>query len=320
MARRDAAKAGLSAMEATGQTQLSRTDPDARLLTKNGQTVAGYNAQIAVDEKHRLIVASDVVNDGNDTGQLHTLALAAKQALEVQTLQAVADCGYFNGETLKACEEDAIETFVAEPQRRRTKAGGRFGLDQYRYDAASDTYRCPNGATLKPMASRKTDAAGKRRIPYAILRTACRACPVRTRCLAASAQRRIIERWEHEAVVERHRARMTKAVTADMMRRRKASAEHPLGTLKCRAGYTHFLVRGFEKVRGEWSQMVLCYNFTRVLNLIGLKRFTAWLAQHNPCQAHRLPATSQRTPITLRAMLQALLPIRNACTIRTCSI
>ncbi len=61
----------------------------------------------------------------------------------------------------------------------------------------------------------------------------------------------------------------------DMMRRRKALAEHPFGTLKCRAGYRHFLVRGFAKVRGEWSLMALCYNFSRVLGILG---FDPWLA------------------------------------------
>ena len=63
-----------------------------------------------------------------------------------------------------------------------------------------------------------------------------------------------------------------------MMRRRKALAEHPFGTLNCRAGYRHFLVRGFEKVRGEWGLMALCYNFTRVLNIIGFDRFIAFFA------------------------------------------
>src|SRR6202041_3570616 len=83
--------ANLAELAASGETQLSRTDPDARLLAKNGQAVAGYNVQIAVDDKHKLIVASEVVNDGNDTGQLHAMALAAKQALGVETLQAAAD-------------------------------------------------------------------------------------------------------------------------------------------------------------------------------------------------------------------------------------
>lgn len=55
------------------------------------------------------------------------------------------------------------------------------------------------------------------------------------------------------------------------MRRRSGIVEHPFGTLKCRAGYRHFLVRGFNKVRGEWSLMALCYNLTRALNIIGFE-------------------------------------------------
>ena len=65
----------------------------------------------------------------------------------------------------------------------------------------------------------------------------------------------------------------------DLMRRRSAIVEHPFGTIKCRAGYRHFLVRGFNKVRGEWSLMALCYNFTRVLNILGFERFMAYMAE-----------------------------------------
>ena len=97
MAKRAQAQADLGRLEVSGETQLSRTDADARLLTKNGQTVAGYNVQIAVDERHKLIVASEVVNDGNDTGQLYEMAKAAKEALGVTSLQTVADVGYYNG-------------------------------------------------------------------------------------------------------------------------------------------------------------------------------------------------------------------------------
>jgi hypothetical protein len=64
--------------------------------------------QIAVDDKHKLIVVSAVVSDGNNTGQLHAMAQAAKQALGADALTAVADCGYYNGETLKACEEQRL--------------------------------------------------------------------------------------------------------------------------------------------------------------------------------------------------------------------
>ena len=80
-------------------------------------------------------------------------------------------------------------------------------------------------------------------------------------------------------MLERHRARMKDADA--QMRRRAELAEHPFGTLKCRAGYRHFLVRGFDKVRGEWSLMALCYNFSRVLNILGLDSFMAYLAKRH---------------------------------------
>jgi transposase len=278
--RRAARAADLARLDESGQTQLSRTDPDARLLTKHGQIVSGYNVQIAVDDKHKLIVASAVVNDGNDSGQLHAMAQAAKQALGAAALTALADTGYYNAETLKACEAEAITAFVPPPDRsQRLKAQGRFSLEDFTYDAATDLYRCPAGSELRPMQGLKHQAGGKLAIRYASRRAVCRACPLRGRCLAKKGNRREIERWVHEDVIDRHRARM-QAGGGAMMRRRKALAEHPFGTLKCRAGYRHFLVRGFDKVRGEWSLMALCYNFTRLLNILGFDKFRACLAMH----------------------------------------
>ena len=277
LAKRRAVAADVATLEASGQTQLSRTDADARLLSKNGQSVVGYNVQIAVDAKHKLIVASEAVNDGNDTGQLHTMAQAACAAVGADTLQAVADTGYFNGETLKACEDSGIEAFVPEPRRgKRLEAAGRFAIDAFVYDAEADAYRCPADELLRAMGGGKLDQSGKVRICYASRRLVCSGCPKRQKCLSPKGTRRVIERWEHEDVIERHRRRM--ATGEAMMRRRKALAEHPFGTLKCRAGYRHFLMRGFDKVRGELGLMVLCYNFSRVLNIIGLERLVAWFA------------------------------------------
>src|SRR6185312_3332764 len=81
MEKRAKLQADLARLDESGETQLSRTDPDARRLSKRGQMLAGYNVQIAVDDKHKLIVASEVVNDGNDTGQLYNMAKTAKEEL-----------------------------------------------------------------------------------------------------------------------------------------------------------------------------------------------------------------------------------------------
>jgi transposase len=278
MAKRAKAQAELNQLEASGESQLSRTDADARLLTKNGQTVAGYNVQIAVDDKHKLIVASEVVNDGNDTGQLYRMAQAAREALGSETLTVVADVGYYNGATLKRCEEDGIVAYVPPAERTgRLAAQGCFTHEDFAYDAETNVYRCPAGEPLQPTKRLKQNTGGRLETRYVSRKPVCDACSLRERCITAKSGTRTVSRWVHEDVLDRHRARMKDANA--LMRRRSGLAEHPFGTLKCRAGYRHFLVRGFDKVRGEWSLMALCYNFTRALSILGFDGFIASLAR-----------------------------------------
>ena len=93
-------------------------------------------------------------------------------------------------------------------------------------------------------------------------------CPLREQCLDEKAIIKQIHRWEHEAVVERHQQRM--GLKPDMMKKRGALVEHPFGVLKHRAGMNHFLMRSLEKCRGKFSLMVLGYNLTDVLNILGV--------------------------------------------------
>ena len=305
MAKRSRAQDDLDRLEESGETQLSLTDPDARLLVKNGQGIAGYNVQAAVDDKHNLIIAGNVVNDSSDVGQLHAMAKAAKDVLEAETLQALADEGYYSSTELKACEDDDIKAYVPVPEGNgRLEKVGRFSLKNFSHDPAAEAYRCPAGELLRPMEGRWTNASGRVEIRYASRKATCDACQLRARCLSPKARYRTIGRWEHEDVLERHRARMQGA--RKLMRRRSGIVEHPFGTIKCRAGYRHFLVRGFNKVRGEWSLMALCYNFTRVLNILGFERFLACMATALAMRSHALAVALDRVLPILSAFCTRL--------------
>ena len=269
----------LEELQASDETQISCTDPDARLLTKKtdkGPT-AGYNAQCAVDSKHKLIAACDVVNDGNDSHQLTAMARQAKAHLNVEKLKAAADTGYYAHQELKDCEDAGITVYVPEPDTGAAmRKQGRFPREKFTYDAQSNVYRCPAEKELTACGTRWQD--GKKKFQYRSNAKVCAECPLRTQCVAEKSGYRTIYRWEHEEIVERHRDRMQEEGRR-YMRLRAGLAEHPFGTLKVWCGWTHFLVRGLTKVRGEFALLTTCYNFKRVLNILGITAFQAYCHQ-----------------------------------------
>ena len=108
----------------------------------------------------------------------------------------------------------------------------------------------------------------------------CANCPMREQCLPAKTPYRQIYRWEYEDVVDEHKERMA-SKGKEQMEKRAALAEHPFGTLKLWLGWTHLLLRGFEKVRAEMNLLITCYNFKRVLNIIGINAFRAYCEERN---------------------------------------
>src|SRR5712672_73500 len=97
--------------------QISLTDPDARSMATSGKDtgIVGYNVQTAVDTKNHLIVAHEVTNVGTDRHQLSNMAEQARTEMGVETLDAVADRGYYESEEIKACEESGITVTLPKP-------------------------------------------------------------------------------------------------------------------------------------------------------------------------------------------------------------
>ena len=273
VAMRRTKKALQERMQESGESQISEVDADARLLRKGDKTVGGYNCQIAVDDKHKLIVAVDVVQDGNDTRQLEPMMTQSRAATGSARLSGLADAGYFSGEQLKSCEAQGMEVYLPIPKQACHKGkGGRFGSDDFRYDAQDDTVVCPAGQRLVRDGS--TSKRGKSYFIYRSTAAVCRECSLSGRCLAKKESRRRVQRWEHADVIDRHRQKMR--ASAQLMRRRGALVEHPFGTIKRWAGMDHFLMRGLGKCRGEFSLMTLSYNFKRVVNVLGGAAFTEY--------------------------------------------
>jgi transposase len=251
-------------MLASSDQQISLTDPDSRSMATSGRGsgVVGYNVQVAVETEHHLIVTHEVTNSGSDRAQLANVAKQAKAVLETETLEAVADRGYFNSPEILACHEAGITVTLPKPLTSGAKSDGRFGKQDFVYLADEDVYRCPAGERLPYRYT--NEEAGK------ILRrywtTACSKCPLKSQCTTGPERR--ITRWEHEQLLDDVQRRLD--ANPQAMRQRRETVEHPFGTIKARMGATHFLMKTLPKVAAEMALSVLAYNLTRVINILGI--------------------------------------------------
>src|SRR6202035_2110325 len=151
--RRERHKDMLAELDKTGESQISLTDPDSRAMAAHTHVAVGYNIQVAVDTKHKLIVEQQVTNQVVDMGLLTQTAAPAKEVLGVEKIAVVADRGYFKIEDIEACEKAGIEPYVPRPQRCPSVRAGLFRKDEFRYDPASDSFLCPSGQRLHPYSS-----------------------------------------------------------------------------------------------------------------------------------------------------------------------
>lgn len=254
----------LAQLEDEEEKQISVTDPDTRRMPTAQGNQVGYNAQLAVDAKNKLIAAEDVTNEVTDINQLASVALEAKATLELKHTEVVADTGYYNASEVSRCVEGGITPLIPKADTSANTARGLYGKSKFNFDGDKDVYVCPAGGELTYRFS--TYELG-RELRYYRAR-GCKECVLKSQCTRNKANRTITrEANEHlmEAMAERMKREPGK------FKLRKALAEHPFGTIKRSLGYTHFLLKGLKKVRTEWSLITLVYNIKRVLNLVSFK-------------------------------------------------
>jgi transposase len=247
------------------QKQISVTDPDTRKMPTAHGMIVGYNAQMAVDAKHKLIAAEDVTNAVTDFKQLADVAIEAKANLELKRAEVVADAGYYNASEVSRCVEAGLTPLIPKADTSANTARGLYGKSRFKYDAGKDVYVCPAGAELNYRFS--TDELGRELRYYRA--SGCKTCALKKQCTRNKANR-TITREANEGLMEAMAARMK--AQPWKFKLRKTLAEHPFGTIKRWFGYTHFLLKGLEKVRCEWSLTTLAYNLKRVLNLVSFEK------------------------------------------------
>ena len=236
--------------------EVSTTDPDSRIMLHgdNG-TNPSFNVQGAVDSKNKLLTGLLVVNEPNDQGQLHKVAKATKENLELDEITVVADKGYFKTEDLKDCHEDKIETIVSPPDDPKTDVFSK--AEHFTFDKENDCYTCPNNQILTFSVEEK-NGSRKYRNPKA-----CKNCPLKLQCTKSTY--RTVSRHKHDAAAEKNNKTFLEKY--DLYQQRQLLCEHPFGTIKRTMAVRQFLTRGLKNVTAEAAIIFTCYNLKRLRNI-----------------------------------------------------
>ncbi|MCU7522795.1 MAG: IS1182 family transposase [Ignavibacteria bacterium] len=261
-------------LEEAGESEVSTTDPDSRLMGNNKNVEVGYNVQTTVDSKHKLILDFKVTNNPNDLGELDNMALRAKKLFKDAEFEVLADKGYYRADDLKKCIKKGITPYVATQTRSNSTGDRDFYSDKFQYDKDKNVYICPANKELFQGRVRKER---EKIIGYDYRNyDACSNCEFR-KCCTKSKKGRAIFRHIDQDFLDTINYR-TEA-NRDKYRLRQCIVEHPFGTVKRGWGAYYFLTKDKATVVAEMAMAFLAYNMKRAISVLGIQKLLEILNQ-----------------------------------------
>jgi transposase len=248
---------------------LNTTDKDCVRTHSRQGSHAGYNGQIVVDDKNGLIVNGDVVDTNCDYGHFTSQLQQAQVVVDGKCRTAVADAGYAEYEDISELDGGKIDVIIPSMSQASGKEKRQFDVSVFQYDKQNDYYICPTGKILK--YDSYDSSKKRRRYTAGKICVDCEYFGICTKCKTG----RKISRNDYEELRRKLEKRYQEPDAKEIYSKRKEKVEHPFGHIKRNLGFGHFLLRGLEGVRAEWSLIACVFNITRMIKISGVKTLIA---------------------------------------------
>lgn len=273
-----------STIERTGQTSVNTTDIGS-VKAKGRQGIhASYNAQIVVDEKHGLIVNTEVVSHNNDKNQLSDQVNQTIEVLEKKPESVACDSGYHSLVDIEKVPEDIKVIMPSQQQVQKERKQHElkpFSKEEFKYDAINDEYICPEGVSLR---NRGNSVSKPRETTYRASGKACSSCINFGVCTKSKAGRTIVRMKEEELMQELEEI-YESSEGQEKYKLRQQKAELPFGHIKSNLGAGQFMLRGREGVNAEFSILSTCFNISRMITIFGIPELISRL---KGCQSYAI--------------------------------
>ena len=259
-------------LEASGDTQISTSDPDARqMITRNNITEVAYNVQTVVDAKHCIPIEYKVTNQ-NDSKAMGNMVERTVEVLDSTDFVALYDKGYYTGSEFKTAFDLGVDVMVAIPEVASNAPDIKFNVSEFVYNKEEDFFTCPAHQILTSNGNWYKKDRGKSINMMKQYKTSqCKECPFRKQC-TTNPKGRVIERSEFAEYIDLNRLNIEQE--KEIYRRRQAIVEHPYGTIKRQWGFDHIMTkRTMKRAAADVGFIFVAYNFRRILNIVGKKVF-----------------------------------------------
>ncbi len=255
-------------LQDSGKEKINATDPDAVFMKTRDGIKTCYNGQLAVDEKHQIIVAAQVTDQASDTEQLLPMVEHAEKAIgSVDKLSA--DSGYSSGENLQQVADKGIDAYIPDANYQGSQRGKQdtpgdeyFSRSCFKRDEQRDCFICPAGKDL--YFSHFVKTKGKKRSRMYRCRD-FKTCSLKSRCTKARNGRNIILN-AYDDQFRAMRNKLDSAYGKRLYAKRKCIVEPVFGHIKEIMGFSRFLLRGLDKVNGEFFIVCIAHNLRKIVN------------------------------------------------------
>lgn len=275
-------------IEATGEVQVSTSDPDSRqMIVRNNITEVAYNVQSTVDAKHNIPINYEVTNE-NDSKAMGSMLEQAVEVLGHHEFTAVFDKGYHTGSEFKKADELGVDVVVAIPDISSSSMAPDplYNVANFVFKEEENVYICPQGNSLKTNGrwykkDRNHDGR-KKQDPILVQHyktTACKSCAFINSCTKNTRGRgRVIERTEFAPYIEKNKLRMQQA--GELYRKRQAIVEHPFGIIKRQWDFYYIMTKkGMARASADVGLIFTAFNLRRIFNIIDQNRLKKFLKE-----------------------------------------
>jgi transposase len=243
--------------------KLCVTDPDATMsVSSTGrQLLPSFKQHTSVDDRAGIIVDIEVVTgEESDFARVPERLDALEVTLGRKPGTVTADRAYGIGRVYTELADRKIEAVIPpRPVTRPGRAKG-FPVERFRYDAKHDLVRCPRKEILTPRSTTKTGRW------FRADADACRACPLRARCIPdAGPSRKVHISKTHVAVLRARRKRQAWGQRENRLyARHRWLVEGAHGLAKTLHGMSRATRRGLENMKIQALLTATAINLKRL--------------------------------------------------------